>query len=827
MTAVNLLGDLALQETQEQLRDLLADIAARAATAAAQQATLDLLEEVRTPSGAFAVGNARSKFRDGFASTEVGQPDPAVWTLLNDHPDTGVGPGGGAGHIVDQGGDSNGASYLRISMSPFVDNSSVWLVSKDTFTMPTRVGWGISASQRIVGQELLFGLAEAAPAGSSDPTTIRRNPPQTPADVPITATSASLASNTLTVPVPVGHPFRAGDRVILLGCADTRMNVGPVVIGSSDATNITVPIGLTNGAYNTTGGAVRSADPLARANNGFGLLLENTNVGNASLVGRRNGAKARIRNQGIASTSAVASPNWSDAFLTPSVHELTLSMDECAYRSWPSDSPSGPSGMDKFTQSIPDEELDYRLVVRARNLDDLSKPVARIVNAVKTGTTTATVTTDRPHGLTTNSRIGLNGARDQSLFVNTPDVAVASVIDATTFTVNWGPAGTGSITSGGVVYINHGQVSVPGASGFAIQTIARSNGVLVVTVNTTVSGFSPGEYVHLWGMNGPGAAALEGAYKIMRIVGSTLEVAAPGTDLAAVTTGGALIKRTDYRLHFVRVLDHTRHFVEVLGGRGNTSDGNNAIPVSTVGTQIVSSPGIVVEQVETNTALGVNGTYAGGARDLGGDFGRQSTRIRAAIRHLAGNVHGHLALEQSSDNFASGASTFETWRVPIPSDGAVHTFEVPLLYRYYRWRFYNAGVAQTGFHFQTRRTLAEGTVASEIARSLLFNLTPGAGQAAAAGATTTFPVLDLGANHSWDRIRLLAMSDQASAASGLFVQQAQEGSNWLSVRPFATLGVNDPQAVEVPIIGRFLRVVHTNGTTAATALRVMATLLTL
>jgi hypothetical protein len=784
------------------------------ATQATAQAQFDLINNNRTPTGAHLVGNVRTRFRDGFASTDTAQPDPAVWTMVNDHPDPGAGPGGGMGHIVDQGGDANGASYLRISMSPFLDNSSVWLVSKQKLRMPTRIGWGVSTSQRILGQELLFGVAEAAPAGSTDPTTIRRNPPQTPADVAVTNPTAAVGGNFLVLGMPVGHPFRPGDRVIIVGCADTRLNVGPVIVAGAAPNDISVPLTIANGNYNATGGAVRSADPLARAHNGLGLLLENTNHGNASLVGRRNGAKPRIRSQSISTTLAAGSQTWADSILAPSVQELALSMDECSYRSWPADATAGMNGVDKFSQSIPDEDADYRLIVRARNLDDLSKPVARIVNAVKTGTTTVTVTTDRPHGLTTNSRIGLNGARDQTALVNTPDVAVTSVIDATTFTVMWGTAGSFSSTAGGVVFVNHGQVNVPGASNFAIQTIARANGVLVATLSGTVTGFSPGEYVHLWGMNGPGAAAFEGAYKVMRVIGSTIELAAPGPDVADIVTGGAVIKRTDYRLHFVRMLDHTRHLVEVLGGRGNQSDGNNAVPVAVTGTPtfVPANPMPVVgEQQETTGTLGANLTYSGSTRDLGTDFARQPTRLKVMVRHLAGITPGHLYLEQSVDNFTS---TFETWRCPIPSDGAVHTFEVPIFMRYYRWRFLNGGTAQTGFLLHTRRSLIEGTVASEIARNLPFLVTAAAGQAIAAGATVNGPSLDLGVNHNWDRVRTFYRTDVAGMT--VAIEGSLDNTNWYWVNGHSNMAAAGSGTIQAEIAGfRYVRARMSAGATAA------------
>jgi hypothetical protein len=592
MVARNLLGDLALEATQADLRDTLAG--------------------VRTPNGkGFVVGNARSKFRDGFASATV-QPEADVWTLLNEQPDT----GDGQGHIVVQGGDANGASYLRVSMSPFVDNSAVWLSSKQLFSMPSRIGWGISVSQRFAGQELLVGYAEADDA---DPIGLSRIQPYAPADIAISV--ATVTSNVLVLTLGAGHPFKTGDRVIVVGCADTRLNVGPVYITATDALTISVPLAIANGSYAFAGGAVRQADPLARANNAYGLLFETANVAQVTMTGRRNGTKARVlRDQGSGTTAAANPASWADTFIAPTVFEQSLSMDECVYRSFPADSNSGPNGFTKMSQSIPDEERDYRLMVRARNLDYMSRPVARITSIAKTGTTTATVTTDRPHGLTTTVRVGIYGVRDQTGFPNSSDLAVASVPTTTTFTVVIGAAATLTSTEGGIVYRNEGQVNSPGAQNFAIQSISRANNVLAVVMNTTTAVFVPGEYIHLWGLNVAGAP-YEGAYKVLRQNGATLELASTGAAVASFNTGGAVIRRTEYRLHFVRILDHTRHFVEILGGRGNGSDANNAVPVT-----VAASTTIAVGMSASATG---NPAKAEDAVHATGDVGMFALGVRA------------------------------------------------------------------------------------------------------------------------------------------------------------------------------------------------------
>lgn len=795
MGAVNLLGGLALDSTLTALKDLISGL--------------------RSASGqSLAVGNARSKFRDSFGNPDGTYPNPDTWNVQNDLPDT---DGTGRGHLIMRGGDANGSSYLRISMSPFEDNSSVWLTSKESFQLPMRVGWGVSSSQRVLGQELFFGSVEA---DETDPLQIKRMDSQTPTDIPISGTTGVVTSNSLVLQMPVGHPFKLGDRVIVVGAPDTRFNVGPVYLTGASATDIAIPLTIANGTYTLTGAAIRAADPVARGRNGFGMLLENATVTNASLVSRRNGSKFRQRNSTIGTTTATSGGNWSDAILAASVQEHFLNMDECSYRSFGIDSNGGMNGGDKFHQAIPDEELDYRMVVRARNLDYMSRPIARAISMAKTGSTTATIVTDRPHGLTTASRIGIYGTTSLTVFPNTADAAVASVVNDTTFTVVFGTAVTGTLTNGGVIFLNNGGVTSPGAFNFGVTAIARTNNVLQVTLNTTAAGFIIGEYVHLWGMNGTGAAAYENAYKVLRMTGSVLELESAGPNFGSITTGGAIIRRTEHRIHFVRVLDHTRHYVEILGGRATTADANNAVPVSitnsaTLNMSVTNVPEFSIRTKmrdtwpASTTVLAANAVYTLSSVDQGTTPAQYDSKLRVTVMHAAGIAAGTLIVESSTDN-----TTFrETDRVPIPSDGLYHTFDFdqPAM-RYFRYRFVNGAVLQTAFYLGHSSFRGEP---SQSRQKVLagFHVTPVAGMALTAGQTIVTPTYDLGGNHSWDSVRLFWRTDVAGVS--MVVEQSLDGTNWFWADGRLDVGVGSGSLVS-NICARYVRIRVTTGSTAST-----------
>ncbi len=541
------------------------------------------------------VGNARSKFRDGFATSGVTQPNPATWDLVEDVPGT---------HILNQGGDSSGSSYLRVSLSPFVEANGLSITSKKAFQFPMRVGFGVSMSQRIQGQEVFVGMMGCDQSGNvpvSDPV----------ADKAITGASIVVVSNIGTVTL-TNHGFKGGDRVVFFNCADHRMNIGPVAITVVNADSFTVPVVIANASYSSVGGFVRTADPLRYAKNGAGLLFENTTATNGSFVSRRNGAKFRSLNSTVATTIGTqtnTSP-YTDAFNAASNQELYYTMDEIGYRSYAADGVAGMNGLSKFTQGVPDEELDYKIQVRARNLNGFSRPIAKVVSATKSGTTTTTIVTDVAHGLLAGDFVQIYGTRDQTNFAQqVTQTAVASVIDASTFTLVWTAGAVTATTYGGAVWLNQGQVAAPGVFGQAVQSISRAGNVLTVVGNATWSGPLAGEYAQVYGLEAV-AAEYEGAYKILRLNGSSLELESVGTDFASITTGGAVIRRTDVRLHFARVMDYTRLGVEVLGGKGNTSDINNSTPVSITGgaTLTINAP---TQGTGVNTTIHNTGGWGG------------------------------------------------------------------------------------------------------------------------------------------------------------------------------------------------------------------------
>lgn len=747
------------------------------------------------------IGNSRNKFRDGFASSGVQQPNPSVWDLQSDD----------AGHIITQGGDSFGSSYLRISLSPFVDNSGVTLTSKRAFKFPMRVGYGISTSQRILGQEVFFGMAGTDSSGNLDITSM-------PADLSITGTTATVSSNIATFTI-AGHGLKGGDRVEVEMCPDKRLNVGPVPVTVVDYNTISVSCTLGNGTYSTVGGYVRNLDPFRGIKNGAGLLLENTSTTNGSFVARRNGAKFRLLNSTIGTTQATQSNTnaYTDAFNSATAQELYFSLDEVLYRSYASDSTAGTSGLGKFTQGIPDEDLDYKIHFRARNLTGMTAPVARIATIAKTGTTTATVTTTAPHGLAVTDFVQIYGVADQTNYPNlTGQTQVSSVVNATTFTIVIGTATTTSST-GGAVWQVQGSVLAPGVFSQVVQSISQTSQVLTVIGNGPWSTPLPGEFLQLHGMTGA-AAAYDGAYKVLRVSGTTLELQGSGTDFTSITTGGAAMRRTDVRLHFTRVMDYTRLVTEISGGKGNTSDVNNSVPVA-----ITGSASLAVSQTTGTNATQWNA--AGWAGSMVADVASAavtSTQTTSAVAPgLVNNVGAYahsfnvivtavsgttptmdVGVEESLDNGTNWVRVYDFPR--ITANGA---YTSPLIRAQYgtRYRYVQTvGGTTPSFTRAINRVMfsAPGQLARQFFdRSIVLTTLNSTTPTYTVDGCTFFQIsTNLGA---------------ATTAPVLQLQGSEDGTNWYSVgTTFTPVASSTTVSVTKDVAPKFVRVlVQTAGAT--------------
>ena len=553
-----------------------------------------------TENGALAVGNATRKFRDGFVTAS---PDLSIW----DQSWTNQGTG-----FVNRGGDAAGSSYLRISLDPTRADSEYNLTTKEVFKLPSRFIFGASQTHRFVGHELEVGFV-----GVDGANAIEVNPPF--ADVSVAGT-VTILTNVATINFASAlHGIKGGDRILLVGNAESRLNVGPVIATIVTPTQITVPCTLANGTY-TAGGVVRWADPAKMARNACGLLFENAAVTNATYYSRRNGSSARLVNSTVSSTTAIQSNTspYSDAFNSAAANELIGSMQEFMYISKAADGVAAATGTLRWSQGIPDEERGYKFRVRARALPNITRPIAKVVSVSKPGTTTWTLTLDRDVSgilVAGQSQVAVSGNRDITNFPNTTATQVVSVT-GNTITI-LGTTGTAT-SAGGMLMLVQGSVALAGLTGLAVQSIQRTSNILTVTVNTTATGALPGEYWEMYGCDATSMGLYDGAYFMRRMTGSTYEVDSVGPDFGLINCGGAFFRRTEHRIHFVQELEYTRHVVELFNQHG-AADIARSLPVSVVNSPAIAANSTVnVSQVGAGTLAAHSAALAGVPLPMGG-----------------------------------------------------------------------------------------------------------------------------------------------------------------------------------------------------------------
>jgi len=342
-------------------------------------------------------------------------------------------------------------------------------------------------------------------------------------------------------------------------------------------------------------GSVFARQRLGRARNGVSQIFENATATNASFHFRAESGDALpsgtvVGNHSV--TVATTAPiqlagnaAYTYSWAPTSEYRLFLQADRTQFADSAVDATAQTASRALRTQVCPSPSETYRLRLKAVNAKSLTVPNAQIVSAVKTGTTTATITTDVSHGLLPGDLVTVYGIRAQGAaeFPNlTAATAVATVPSATSFTIVIGTAGTITSYGGFVARVNGG--NLPSALGAAAQVAQNAtlttlaDGTRQLTLTGSASWAAPiasvGDMVELVGCrdNTTGATlSVDGPWKIASISTTILVLVLPfpgqrtlPADFATTNCGGAVIRRTCLRVSFVRVFDYERQRVETL-----------------------------------------------------------------------------------------------------------------------------------------------------------------------------------------------------------------------------------------------------------------------
>ena len=577
-----------------------------------------------------AAANIMTKFREAF---ETYAPNTAggIWTETT-----------ATGDIIALDGNAAAASYLVFSKSPWEAGSTSSIETAAQFSMPIELAIGAHTSQRVLGQEFSLQLVD-------DQTT--------PTEFDIAISTMTHGNGLLTITTATNHGLVPGKRFQIRGCADNRFNYPALVVASIPAPNqLTCTAGpagnLGNITATATSGYTSARPALNYADNGTSMVLENATVTNASFYIRSEAGDALpsgtvLGNHSgtILTTASVQAINaaYTYAFQPTDEYRLTLQADRVQWSNVAVDTVAQSVSVVNRTQVVPDPSANYKFRIVGTNAKDLSRPVGKIISAVKSGSTTATITLDRNHGLANGALVVVYGIRDQAAAAFPNIVAATAITGVPNANQIQIPIGTGTANAsyGGFVAVVNG-ANLPSALGAsaviaqsaALTTLADGTRQLTIVGNTNWAApvVTIGDYIELIGVRADGSGndlGVDGAWKIANAATTSLTLVPVvptmvlPADFTTTNCGGGAWRRTDLRLSFIRIFDYERERVEVLPRPA--SDIANGIPVvvqggtlttatavttvTTAGTPAVpATPYFVNSANSTNGALVLTGT---------------------------------------------------------------------------------------------------------------------------------------------------------------------------------------------------------------------------
>ncbi len=579
--------------------------------------------------------NIVTKFRDAFESYTPG----VNWTQTL-----------GSGDLIHVDGNAAASSYLVISKNPLASGTESRITSDLTFSLPVELAIGAAMSQRTLGQEFSVEIVDAG------------TPLPDVSDLAIS--TITQATTVLTVDTTLAHGLSVGKSIGIFGCSNALANYPSLVVASVPSpTQFTATAGPggtipSQTITNPTGakGSVYFRERLGRAQNGISQIFENASVTQGSLYIRSESGDAlpsgtiagsHVVTVGTTAPVQLVNAAYQYAFTPTTEYRVFAQADRVQWADSAIDAITQTTSRLLRTQVCPDPSMNYKLRIRATNNKALTVPNAQIISAVKTGTTTATITTDQAHNLLLGDPVVIYGISNQAAtaFPNLlTATAVASVVNSTTFTIVIGTAATVTSYGGYVAKVNGGNLmSALGAIAPAIQnatlsTLSDGTRQLVLTGSATFAALaSIGDGVNVVGcrnlVDGT-SLGVDGAWKVANIATTVLTLVpmpgnTPPSDFTVTNAGGAIIKRTELRISFIRIFDFERQRVEMLArpvgdlaasvpmvAQGGTITGVTTVAtvsavtaVTTAGTPLApATPYFVNSTASTNGALILTGT---------------------------------------------------------------------------------------------------------------------------------------------------------------------------------------------------------------------------
>jgi hypothetical protein len=215
-------------------------------------------------------------------------------------------------------GSTQGAGYGQLSKSALTKGTTSKLISKNQFSMPVRLGYGMSLSQRIHGEIYTIDMVSVDPiTGEELVSGVEDN-----ADIINVRTllSLSVTSNVATIIFTTNHNFKYDDLVVIYGANDTRVNIVARISTIVNKRCIQMPLTIANATYNIGSNCFMGGVNLSNGNSNIaGMAYLDTTNTNAIYYHRAQGS-------GIFTSAATSfGSSYTDA-LVPSSQPYTFNL---------------------------------------------------------------------------------------------------------------------------------------------------------------------------------------------------------------------------------------------------------------------------------------------------------------------------------------------------------------------------------------------------------------------------------------------------------------------------------------------------------------------
>ena len=536
------------------------------------------------------------------------------------------------GDFINTSRSSNGQQFVEISIDPLsVGETQTTLEFKRPVRFPLYAEIEASLSQRTYGD---YAVMEITDKVNRDVEPIEYN-----------IVSISQSNTRLTVTLDFPFDGWLGSWVDIYGLADSRFNYTSAAIATMSLDKKTLTITTRDEATipsltatpNSTGGKLKRQAKLQNARNAVGMRFSGISTTTAAFMSRFDGGSikeagtltgSRLATNASTATTYTSGVNGQVEIKPSSRYRIEVEPDIISFMDKAIDN-AGVSyaARQAFTAVKPSSDIDYYIRFRAVSPRSISRPVAKIVSAVKaTASTTATITTDVPHGLNVDSYVTIYGINNQTVFANlTAATKVASIVSDTVFTIVIGTA-TIATSYGGYVSLCNGGVTQQGAIAQVVQSVAvDDNGFVTLIGNGTWAGLGGvGEYVNLLGVrNSTNGADLgvDGVYRVSNFTTTTLvlepvkylngirAINGLGQDLSptvgVITTtnaGGAVLLRTTLRSHDFVAASYSQSVMNISGQ--GTQRADKALPIINMGGSVSATQG---SPAVVSTTTGLNG----------------------------------------------------------------------------------------------------------------------------------------------------------------------------------------------------------------------------